>query len=1016
MSIQASTSPRRWNEENTVEHPIIDWLMTPELGWRFENQTEVNEHYRTDEVEVLLLPILRQKLMDLNPGVITDDVRAEAIVTRLRGIRDNAEWFKWMRNEETYKFSAEENAQPIRLMDYENLANNDFLATNQFWVDGGDHRIRTDVLLFVNGIPLVNIEAKTTARDWHNDWAEGARQCGRYLREAGQLYHSNVFCVAVNEITLRYGVPGVKFHYWQTWRRPNPHSHIEPENELKIGIYGLCDRANLLDILRNFVVFDTEQCQRIKKVARWQQFLGANELVKRAVEIDKSRGWRRGLVWHTQGSGKSLTMLFAARKMWFHPTLSQPTILIIVDRDQLEDQISGQFFRTNTENCYVTTSREDLLAKLREGYRGIIVTIMQKFQPGDFQLDRRNVIVLVDEAHRTQEGDLGTAMRFVLKGASLFGFTGTPIELDDHNTPRAFGRELSTDDTGITRFERYIEPRYSIADSIRDGATLRLMWEPSPRDWKLFGKQLDEKFELTFAHLPEGEREQLKREASTIEELAKHPKRLADISAEVAEHFVKHVRPNKFKAMLVCYNKETVALYKTALDALLGPEASVAIFSDVNQRDDEIPQMVKDLDMPKEARAKAIREFRKLPSDKPEDQEKEEQRWRRAEIIIVCDMLLTGFDAPIVQTMYLDKGLRNHTLLQAIARVNRPYNELKKEGVIRDFWGVFSHLNEALRYDKSELGEVAFPLRVVREEFKLHMETVLDLLKGHEKSGSYPSLMRILAFFNKNEPARDKFENGYGKIRQIYELLEPDDFLMPHRADYVWLSKLYMVYRKKFYPLEKFETAPEDGAKTRELIREHVDVDQIKKEFPTYVLDENYLTKLEDIDPDSKALDIEAMLAAELKIRVDEDPQAEPLSEKLKRIIDAKRNDALQGVALISALEKLAGEVVDLVNEGKKPVGQSIAHAAREISPGITEEQAAAIAAAVVAEAAKVCFPNWHLKSDVKSELFLGITTVLVQQFKDAGLYMPATGFVERCIRLLEKTHFVGDSHSDVTT
>ena len=185
-------------------------------------------------------------------------------------------------------------------------------------------------------------------------------------------------------------------------------------------------------------------------------------------------------------------------------------------------------------------------------------------------------------------------------------------------------------------------------------------------------------------------------------------------------------------------------------------------------------------------------------------------------------MLLTGFDAPIVQTMYLDKGLRNHTLLQAIARVNRPYNEVKKEGVIRDFWGVFSNLNEALRYDKSELGEVAFPLQLVREEFKLHMETVLDLLKGYEKGGSHSSLTRILTFFNKNEPARDKFENGYGKIRQLYELLEPDDFLMPHRADYVWLSKLYLVYRKKFYPLTRFETAPEDGAKTRELSRERV--------------------------------------------------------------------------------------------------------------------------------------------------------------------------------------------------
>jgi type I restriction enzyme, R subunit len=650
-----------WNEENTVEHPIIAWLETPELGWRFENQAAVNERYRSDEMEVLLLPILRRKLKELNANVITDDARSDAIMTKLRGIRDNAEWIKWMRNEETYKFSADENAQAIRLIDYDDLGSNDFLATNQFWVDGGDHRIRTDVLLFVNGIPLVDIEAKTTARDWHNDWTEGALQCGRYLREAGQLYYPNVFCLAVNEITLRYGVPGVKFHYWQTWRNPCPHSHIEPENELKSGIFGLCDRANLLDTLRNFVVFDIEQGQRVKKVARWQQFLAANELVKRALEIDKPRGWRRGLIWHTQGSGKSLTMLFAARKMWFHSALSQPTILIIVDRDQLEDQISGQFFRTNTENCYVTTSRVDLLAKLREGFRGIIVTIMQKFQPGDFQVARSNVIVLVDEAHRTQEGDLGTAMRYVLKEASLFGFTGTPIELDDHNTPRAFGRELSTDDTGVIRFERYLEPRYSIADSIRDGATLRLIWEPSPRDWNLWGRELDEKFEKAFAHLPEGEREQLKKDNAVIDVMVKLPQRITDIATEVADHFVKHVRPNRFKAMLVCYNKETVALYKAALDGLLGQEASVAIFSDVNRRDESIPKMVKDLDMSKETRAKAIREFRKLPSDKPEDQDKEEQRWRRAEIIIVCDMLLTGFDAPIVQTMYLDKGLRDHT-------------------------------------------------------------------------------------------------------------------------------------------------------------------------------------------------------------------------------------------------------------------------------------------------------------------------------------------------------------------
>ncbi len=633
---------------------------------------------------------------------------------------------------------------------------------------------------------------------------------------------------------------------------------------------------------------------------------------------------------------------------------------------------------------------------------------MQKFQPGDFQVDRRNVIVLVDEAHRTQEGDLGTAMRFVLKDASLFGFTGTPIELDDHNTPRAFGRELGTDDTGVTRYERYLEPRYSIADSIRDGATLPLHWEPSPRDWQLWGTELDAKFDKAFAHLPEGEREQLKKENAVIEVMVKLTQRIADIAAEVAEHFKTHVRPNRFKAMLVCFNKETVALYKAALDQLLGPEASIAIFSDVNQKDAKVPQAVKDLDLPAATRAAAIREFKKLPSENLEAQDKAKERWRRAEIVIVCDMLLTGFDAPVVQTMYLDKGLKNHTLLQAIARVNRPYNELKKHGIIRDFWGVFSHLNEALRYDKAELGEAAFPLRRVREEFKLHLETLLDLLKGHERSGAHAALVRVLAFFHRNEPARDKFENSYHQLRTLYELLEPDDFLMPYRADYVWLSKLYMVYRKKFYPLARLETAPEDGAKTRELIRAHVNVDQIKAAFPTYVLDENYLTKLKDLDPDAKALDIEAMLAAELKIRIDQDPEAEPLSEKLKRIINDKRNGALQGLALIAALEQLAKEVVDLVNEGKKPVAESIAHAARELNPALSPEQAAAIAVAVVTEARGLCFPNWQLKSDVKQNLYYAITRALFQQFKDANLHTPATGFVDRVLRLLERTRFVG--------
>lgn len=213
----------------------------------------------------------------------------------------------------------------------------------------------------------MNIEAKTTGRDWKVDWTEGAKQCGRYGREAPQLYYSNAFCGAVNEFVFRYGVPGTKFHKWHEWRDPTPHNFIPEQDRMKRSVYGLLDRGNLLDILRNFIVFEVEEGRPVKKVARYQQFAAANEIVRRSLDLDREQEWRRGLVWHTQGSGKSLTILFAAKKMWHHPKLQQPTILIVIDRDQLQDQMIGQFIRTNTEACRVAESKAELISLLSDG-------------------------------------------------------------------------------------------------------------------------------------------------------------------------------------------------------------------------------------------------------------------------------------------------------------------------------------------------------------------------------------------------------------------------------------------------------------------------------------------------------------------------------------------------------------------------------------------------------------------------------------------------------------------------
>ncbi|GAG21186.1 unnamed protein product, partial [marine sediment metagenome] len=260
----------------------------------------------------------------------------------------------------------------------------------------------------------------------------------------------------------------------------------------------------------------------------------ANKIVARALGVDQESGQRRGIIWHTQGSGKSLTMLFAARKLWNNPELEQPTIIIVVDREQLQDQMIGELFKTNSENVAVAISIQDLrkLVGQGDGYRGIVVTIVNKFEGMEVELSKRsNIIMLVDEAHRTQYGDLGIFMRSAMPNASLFGLTGTPLELDDRNTPRAFGRQLEED-----RYERYMD-RYSIEDSLRDGATKPIHYEVRITDWTVAYVDLDKKFEALFAGRSAEERKTLMGEAK-LDAILKHPKCIAQHSDDIAKHFV----------------------------------------------------------------------------------------------------------------------------------------------------------------------------------------------------------------------------------------------------------------------------------------------------------------------------------------------------------------------------------------------------------------------------------------------------------------------------------------------
>ena len=993
------TVDRLFSEETTVEREIIEHLKGPKLGWSWRSR-EALSLYRPDEREVLLLPLLREKLKALNPTVLTDDARVDAIVTKLRGCRDNQQWLMWLKNGVNHQFDAGEKAQDVRLIDYENLDANEWWVSNQFPVEGRSSR-RPDIVLLINGIPIVVIEAKTASRS-KPDWREGAKQLGMYAEEIDQLFYTNAYGVGVNETRMMYGVPGRRLQFWLQWRDPWPHE-IDEFDEMKVSLYGLFDRSNLLDFIRNFIVFATKDGKTEKVVVRYQQYLAVKDILNRATDLTLPAEKRRGLIWHTQGSGKTLTMIYAARSLWEDPKLQQPTVILLVDREQLGDQMDRELNSTGTDNVHVAASKRDLEEKLTGDYRGVILTTVHLFEgmPKRVTKQRTNVIVMADEAHRSQERDLGTYMRSAVEGASLFGFTGTPIENDDHNTPKAWG--YVKDDGKI---ERYMGRPYTVTDALRDGVVKPIHWQPRVTDWQLHGTRLDIAFKREFGHLPPEELNKLSSEAAQLNELLFHPKRITQIADDVVGHFTEHVRPNGFKGMLVCRDKQAVKLYAQALRERLGDEAVMAVISEAPQKD---PADIQSLYLGEAKRKKLLNEF--LIPAQSEKEEHRDKALRKVELLVVCDMLLTGFDAPILQALYLDKKLLNHSLLQTIARVNRPYNELKGHGLVLDYYGIFDHLNEALNYRPDELGDVAFPFDTIREHFRKTFQQVWDLFPETSvpRDGSHDAFVTAMKILRDQDGAEKQFDSGYRNLRVLYEALQPDEQLRDYVRPYAWLTKLYMLYRKKFYPdaSKSIEATEEDAARTRELIREHIDVDELETEFPSYVLDENFLTKLKDKKPDAKALDIEAMLSAELRIRLDQDEAFRSLSEKLQRLIDEKRAGTLAGIALIKELETLTDAVRATVEEAKRPLAQQLALKVKARNPAIADTLAAEIAAATLAEADKHCFPGWWSGSAADPDLSRGLLLMIAMRFSSAGLLADdAMGFIGTLVQTLKRRHY----------
>jgi type I restriction enzyme R subunit len=891
-----------FNEANAVEAFVRDRLcggithhtgVGPGLSRHGGNLSGVGWHYLAPQnllrrpQEVLAEDQLREALIRLNPEIAADPDRADDVLYRLRAIvmdvrsdglvKANETFARWLTSEESMPFGENGEHVTIRLIDFTDIEKNQYVVTTQYTFRAGAIEKRADLVLLINGIPLVVIEAKTPVRA-SQSWFDAALQIhDDYERNVPEFFVPNLISIATEGKELRYGSIGLPIELWGPWRIEGDAATTSLQ-QVEQSITSMLRPHVLLDLLSSFTAYATDKKKRrIKIVARYQQVEAVNKIVERVVAGHP----KKGLIWHFQGSGKSLLMLFAARKLRLHPALKNPSVLIIVDRIDLDTQISSTFYASDTKNLVKADSRTELQHLLSVDARKIIITTIFKFGEAKGVVNpRSNIIALVDEAHRTQEGDLGRMMREALPNAFLFGLTGTPINRADRNTFYAFGAVEDT--TG------YLS-RYGFEESIRDGATKELHFEPRLVDLRIDKDAIDQAFEKLTGGLSDLDQDQLGKTAAKMAVLVKAPDRIRNICADIARHYQQRVAPNGFGAQVVTFDRESCVLYKKALDDHLPTEVSDIVMT-VHRSETEYAAYRRDRD----AEEALLDRFRD-----PKDPLK---------MLIVTSKLLTGFDAPILQAMYLDKPLRDHTLLQAICRTNRPYGEEKTHGLIVDYLGIFDDVAQALQFDEEGISKVVSNLNEVIRSLPAAMQKCLAHFAGVDRTTTgYEGLIAAQQCLPNND-TRDRFAADYTYLGRLWEAISPDPILSLYEVDYRWLTQVYESVKPSTGTGRLLWHVL--GPKTIELIHENIHVDAIRDDLETLILDADLLEAvLKTPDPTRKAKEVEIKIATRLRRHM-HDPRFKALSQRLEDLRERHAQGVLLSLDYLKALLELASDVV----------------------------------------------------------------------------------------------------------
>jgi type I restriction enzyme R subunit len=728
----------------------------------------------------------------------------------------------------------------------------------------------------------------------------------------------------------------------------------------------------VLDILQNFTVFATDKKhRRIKIICRYQQYFTTNQIVERVV-----KGYpKKGLIWHFQGSGKSLLMVFAAQKLRLHPRLGNPTVIIVVDRIDLDTQITATFNAADVPNMVGVATRQELQDLLGQDVRKVLITTIHKFGEAGGKLNERsNVIVMVDEAHRTQEGDLGRKMREALPNAFLFGLTGTPINRADKNTFWAFGAD--EDEKG------YLS-RYSFQESIRDKATLPLHFEAPEVKLKIDKAAIDEAYKAITGELSEQDRDDLAKRAAKMAVLVKNPERVRAVVNHIVKHFQTKVEPNGFKAQVVTFDRECCVLYKAVMDELIGPEASAVVITGAQNDPPEWKQHVRD----KDAEEKLLDRFRD-PADP-------------LQFVIVTSKLLTGFDAPILQVMYLDKPMKDHNLLQAICRTNRTFGQEKTHGLIVDYIGIFDDVARALNFDEKAVQLVVSNIEELRKALPLQVQKCLAFFPGVDRTvGGYEGLMAAQQGLPNND-VRDKFAAQYSVLGTVWEALSPDPCLSPYETDYRWLTQVYESVKPPSGNGKLLWHAL--GAKTVDLINQNVHVESVRDDVETLVMNAEVLNDiLKDADPVKKGREIEMLLIARLRKHLG-NAKFVALGERLEKIKERHEQGFLTSLQFLKEILELAKDVVEAEKEADPAEERDRAkEALTELFKEAKSHNTHIIVERIVADiddiVKKVRFPDWQHTTQgerlVQKELRK--TLLKYQLHRDQDLFDKAYAYIRQ--------------------